>query len=89
MIGDIYTMVPHNGRQNMTWSEVGTLPDWSEFTGTIPFNSLNQGYDVTMTFVEFANGIQVSSSNAETGTTTLAAGVTANTIAITGNLIYR
>jgi phage major head subunit gpT-like protein len=59
MIGDIYTTVPHNGRQNMTWSEVGTLPDWSEFTGTVPFNSLNQGYDVTMTFVEFANGIQV------------------------------
>ena len=58
MIGDIYTMVPHNGRQNMTWSEVGTLGDWESFSGTVNFGSLSQGYDVTMTFVEFARGIQ-------------------------------
>lgn len=58
MIGDIYTVVPHNGRQNMTWSEVGTLGDWDEFTGTVNYGSIAQGYDVTMTFVEFAKGIQ-------------------------------
>lgn len=58
MIGEIYTMVPHNGRQNMTWSEVGTMGDWESFAGTVNYGSLNQGYDVTMTFVEFARGIQ-------------------------------
>ena len=59
MIGSIYTMVPTNGRNNMTWSEVGTLPDIEEFTGTVPYSSSSQGYDVTMTPVEFAGGFQV------------------------------
>ena len=59
MISEIYTVIPTNGRNNMTFSEVGTLSDWEEFTGKIPFSSINQGYDVTMTPVEFAKGIQV------------------------------
>ena len=59
MIGDIYTMVPTNGRNNMTWSEIGTLTDWDEFTGTVAYTSLAQGYDVTMTPVEFTKGVQV------------------------------
>ena len=59
MLGNLYTYPPSNGRNNMTWSEVGTLPDFSEFTGTVPYNSQNQGYDTTSTPVEFANGIQV------------------------------
>lgn len=59
MIGEIYTIVPTNGRNNMTWSEIGTLSDWAEFTGTVDFASLNQGYDVTMTPLEFTKGIQV------------------------------
>ena len=53
-------MVGTNGRNNMTWSNVGTLTDWEEFTGTIPYSSINQGYDVTMTPVEFAKGMQVA-----------------------------
>lgn len=60
MIGTIYTMVPTNGRNNMTWSEVGTLPDIEEFTGTVNYSSSSQGYDVTMTPVEFAGGFQVA-----------------------------
>ena len=59
MIGTIFTNVPSNGRNNMTWSEVGTLPDIEEFTGTVPYSSSSQGYDVTMTPVEFAGGFQV------------------------------
>ena len=59
MIGQIFTTVPTNGRNNMTWSEVGTLPDIEEFTGTVGYSSSNQGYDVTMTPVEFAGGFQV------------------------------
>ena len=60
MLGEVYTMVPSNGRNNMTWSEVGTLTDWDEFTGTVAYSSLNQGYDVTMTPVEFTKGTQVN-----------------------------
>lgn len=59
MLGEVYTMVPTNGRNNMTWSEVGTLTDWDEFTGTVAYSSLSQGYDVTMTPVEFSKGTQV------------------------------
>jgi phage major head subunit gpT-like protein len=59
MLGDIYTMVPTNGRNNMTFSETGTLSDWDEFTGTIPYTAISQGYDVTMTPVEFGKGTQV------------------------------
>ena len=59
MLGEVYTMVGTNGRNNMTWSNVGTLSDWEEFTGTVPYSSISQGYDVTMTPVEFAKGMQV------------------------------
>jgi phage major head subunit gpT-like protein len=58
-LGDLFTMIPTNGRNNMTWSETGTLGDWDEFTGTIPYDSISQGYDVTMTPVEFGKGVQV------------------------------
>lgn len=59
MLGEMYTMVGTNGRNNMTWSEVGTATDWDAFTGNVSYSSLNQGYDVTLTPVEFAKGIQV------------------------------
>jgi phage major head subunit gpT-like protein len=59
MIGTIYTDVGTNGRNNMTWSEVGTLPDIEEFTGSVNYSSSSQGYDVTLTPVEFAGGFQV------------------------------
>lgn len=60
MVGELYTMVPSNGRNNMTWSEVGTMPDWAQFTGNVEYNSINQGYDVTLTPVEWTNGMQVN-----------------------------
>ena len=60
MLGEVYTMVPTNGRNNMTWSEVGTLTDWDEFTGNVSYSSLSQGYDVTMTPVEWTKGTQVT-----------------------------
>src|SRR3989304_1453404 len=59
MLGEVFTMGSPNGRNNMAWSNVGPLTDWDEFTGTIPYTSISQGYDVTMTPVEFAKGMQV------------------------------
>ena len=58
-MADLYTDAGTNGRNNMTWSEVGTISDWEQFTGTIPYASQSQGYDVTLTPVEFARGVQV------------------------------
>lgn len=59
MIGKLFTSQGTNGRNNMTWSEVGAIPDFEEFTGSVPYSSQAQGYDVTSTPVEFSRGIQV------------------------------
>ena len=59
MIPLFYTDAGTNGRNNMTWSQVGTVGDFTEFSGTVTFQSRNQGYDTTATPLEFANGIQV------------------------------
>lgn len=59
MVPVFYNMEPNNGRNTMTFSQVGTLDDLTEFTGSINYGSQNQGYDTTITPVEFAGGIQV------------------------------
>ena len=59
MIPQVYTVIPSNGRNNMTFSDVGTLSDWVEFTGNVDYTSMAQGYDTTMTWLEFTKGIQV------------------------------
>lgn len=59
MLPELFTMVPHNGRDNMTWSEVDGFGDWTAFTGRVNYDSLTQGFDTTMTFVEFASGFMV------------------------------
>ena len=58
--GDLYGVVPSNGQRTMKWSEVGTLPDFVELDGSIDYASQNQGYDTTLTYLEFARGIQVT-----------------------------
>lgn len=59
MIPQLYTDAGTNGRENIRWSEVGQLPEWDEFTGQVNYSSMSQGYDVILTPVEFAKGIQV------------------------------
>ncbi len=41
------------------WSAGGALPNFTQFTGTVTYQSMAQGYDVTATHVPFANGIQI------------------------------
>jgi phage major head subunit gpT-like protein len=41
------------------WSAGGALPNFTQFTGTVNYQSMSQGYDVTATHVPFANGIQI------------------------------
>jgi len=59
MVDDLYAKVSHNGRADMRWSSVGAFGDWSEFTGTVGYDSVNQGYDTTTTYLEFVSGCQV------------------------------
>ena len=42
------------------WSEVGAIGDFTEFGGTVTYQSQNQGYDVTATHKEFVNGFQIT-----------------------------
>jgi hypothetical protein len=59
MLPEFYTQAPTNGRNDMRWSQVGTLPDWGEFNGTVNYGSSSQGYDTVATPLEFASGIQI------------------------------
>ena len=40
-------------------SSVGTLPTAGQFTGTLAYNDVAQGYDVTVTPLEFAQGFSI------------------------------
>src|SRR3990167_306995 len=59
MLPELFTFVPDNGRDIMSWSEVGGYQDWDAFSGTVNYQSASQGYDTTMTYLEFASGVQV------------------------------
>ena len=59
MLPKIYDIVPHNGRNNMSWSEVSTLEDFQQFAGTVQYQDQHQGYDVTATFLPWVNGFQM------------------------------
>lgn len=58
-VGLLYTMVPSNGRVDMRWSDVGEFGQFEQFTGSVAYDAPNQGYDVTMTPLEFAKGFQI------------------------------
>ncbi len=59
MLPSLFTQAGTNGRSDMRWSQVGTLPNWSQFTGTVSYGSSSQGYDTTATPLEFASGVQI------------------------------
>jgi hypothetical protein len=59
MLPTLFSMPPTNGRDNMRWSEVGAYGDWDEFTGTVNYDSVTQGFDTVSTPVEFASGAQI------------------------------
>jgi len=59
MIPSLYSDAGSNGRDEMKWTETGTVPDFTAFSGTVGYQSVSQGYDVTATPLEFTNGVQV------------------------------
>lgn len=59
MIPKLFRNVPSNGRADMTFSSIGTMTDFEEFTGTVTYNGNHQGYDTRVVPLEFTNGFQV------------------------------
>lgn len=59
MLPEFFNFIGTNGRADMRWSDVGTLPDWGVFGGTVDYKSSSQGYDTIATPLEFASGIQI------------------------------
>src|SRR3990167_2750261 len=56
---ELYPTLENNGRNNMTFSNEGELQDWDDFSGTVNYQSISEGYDTTATPVELASGFQV------------------------------
>lgn len=59
MVPQLYTMPPTNGRENMKWSSISSLGDFTEFDGTVDYEEMSQGYDTVSTPIEFTKGVQV------------------------------
>ncbi len=59
MLSELFTMPSDNGRADERWSSVGALDNFGQFTGTVNYDSFNQGFDTIATHIEFASGIQV------------------------------
>lgn len=59
VIPDLYGDSVNNGRNTMQFSSVGAFGDFTPFSGTVDYDDLNQGYDVTATPLEFASGFQI------------------------------
>ena len=59
MIPELFAMPPNNGRIDMRFSQVSGYGDIPEFDGQVAYQSAAQGFDTTITPIEFASGIQV------------------------------
>ena len=59
MVPTLFNMTPHNNRNSMLFSQVGALGDWEDFGGTVLYDNMSQGYDTTVTYLEFVKGIQI------------------------------
>ena len=60
MLPTLFTFPPMGQRGDSTkWSDVGAFDTFDEFTGSVNYDDVSQGYDVTATHLEFASGFQV------------------------------
>lgn len=57
-VGDVFS-IEKSSDSFEKWSAGGALGNFTQFTGTVTYQSQAQGYDVTATHVPFANGIQI------------------------------
>src|SRR5690349_4835053 len=57
-LADIYSM-QSSSHAFEKMSSGGALPNFAQFAGTVTYQSMAQGYDITVTHVPFSNGIQI------------------------------
>lgn len=65
MLDQLYTIKKGRRGADERQSQFGTFGDWSEFNGTVNYQSAYQGYDVTGTYKHFASGFQVDDTYSE------------------------
>ena len=59
MLPELFNFEPDNGRIDMRFSQVSGYTNIPKFSGSVTYQSATQGYDTTITPVEFASGIQI------------------------------
>ena len=59
MLPEIFDFPPDNGRIDMRFSQVSGYANIPQFSGAVTYQSAAQGFDTTITPLEFASGIQV------------------------------
>lgn len=59
MLPMLFDFVTDNGQIDMKFSQVSGYTDIPEFSGSVTYQSATQGYDTTITPIEYASGIQV------------------------------
>ena len=59
MLPTLYNIPTHNGRNDIRYSGVGAFAPFTQFTGSVNYDDIAQGYDVTGTYIEFASGFQI------------------------------
>ncbi len=58
MIGKLFTDMPHNGRDRMTFNAVSTIGDFEQ-SSSVQYKDQHMMYDTEMIYLEFTNGIQI------------------------------
>ena len=59
MLPELFNFEPNNGRIDMRFSQISGYGDIPQFSGSVTYQSAAQGYDTTITPLEWASGIQV------------------------------
>ncbi len=59
MLPEFYDFPPDNGQNHMRFSQISGYGNIPDFSGSVTYQSAAQGFDTTITPLEFASGIQV------------------------------
>lgn len=59
MVPTLFDFPSHNNSNDVRYSQVGAFGDVPEFTGSVDYDDVYQGYDVTATHIEFASGFKI------------------------------
>lgn len=59
MLPELFNFEPNNGRIDMRFSQISGYSDIPQFNGSVTYQSAAQGYDTTITPLEWASGVQV------------------------------